>query len=173
MWLKFLLVRFSLKCYVFMAFIWHSCALTLYRKSLSLKSYVYCLVFPLMFFWYFYRLKKYSDWFAFSSHHFPLVNDLPDTNNIWKIKFCFVDASSLCLALVFNSLSIVDDELKLDSCLRVLLWRFNCLCIKTCCFPEIVLSICSMSLYWKAKCEVPMVSLASPGEMTLVVTRTN
>lgn len=45
-------------------------------------------------FCYFYRLKRYDDWYSFNSHHFPLSLDLSSTNSGWKSKFCWVDIHS-------------------------------------------------------------------------------
>lgn len=46
---------------------------------------------------YFYHLKKYGDWYYFSSLHFPLSPDLSCSNGNGKHRFCWVGVHNLCL----------------------------------------------------------------------------
>ncbi|CAH1432830.1 unnamed protein product [Lactuca virosa] len=57
-----------------------------------------------------YRLKKYGDWYSFSSHHFLLVYALPGTNSGRKEKFCWVVSSSVCLTNVPGSSPDSDND---------------------------------------------------------------
>lgn len=87
---------------------------------------------------YFHHLKKkYGDWFAFSSCHFPLVS-----------------SSSVCLPNVLGSLSNIDDEALLPSGLYKFLSSFSSHCIKIYFFLGVVLALFGMSPTLQAHDEI-------------------
>lgn len=101
-------------------FLWESCDLALpnvVSKIIAFENFCASSTVPLLgsLYRYFNRLKKYDYWFSFSSCHSSLSLDLPDTNNGWKGKFCWVNLSSVYLTNILWSLLDLDNEIPFTS----------------------------------------------------------
>lgn len=108
---------------------------------------------------YFCHLKKYGDWFSFSSRHCPLSHNLPSTNSVWKGKVCSVDSNSVCLPNILGYMLDLDEKVPLTSNLYRYHPLFTRYCRKHVFFPKVVLALCGMSPIWNAREETPILSI--------------
>lgn len=96
---------------------------------------------------YYYRLKRYGDWYYFSSRHFPLSPNLTQVTSSWISKLCWVDAHSLCLPFAPCHVPLVDDPVFISEDLSSYVPLFSHFCVKRLYFLEVVLALCCMSPY--------------------------
>ncbi|CAH1426463.1 unnamed protein product [Lactuca virosa] len=151
----------------------HLVQLCLNAVSKIVTFEVFCVAYEIpldvLLFCYFYTLKKYGDWFSFRSCHFPLSPDLARSNGSWKSKFCWVDMYSMCLLFVPCYVLLGDDFVSLSADLYVFVPLFSLFCVKREFLSEVVLSLCHMNPFWKARCELLVLSVCHAGLSNLLL----
>ena len=120
-------------------------------------------------FHYFYRLKKYGDWFSFNSRHFPLCPNLARSNGNGKSRFCWVDIHSLCLPFVPCYVLLGDDSVSLFSDLLGFFPLFTHFYVKRAFLSEVILALCHMGPFWKARSQRLVLSVCHAGLSDLFI----